>query len=261
MSAFDAARFQALRRGAYGADLRCFAALGSTQDAARQALQDGAQEGCVILAERQDAGRGRWGRRWQGSGGHSLLLTVLLRAEAGRAEPGSLPLLLGVATAEALRALGLPDSGLKWPNDLLWRGRKLGGLLVEAHAGHWLAGLGLNVGQAMEDFEPDLRPAAASLRQGGLTPGRETVLAAVLEAWQTWLERWRGRGAEAWLPAWDARDSLRGRDCRAEGAGGALLGRAEGVESDGSLRLLADDGRMHRVRSGDVTLLRPLNPA
>ena len=116
MTAFDAAAFQSLRRGPLGADLRCFGETTSTQDLARTAADQGAGEGCSILAEAQAAGRGRWGRRWQGRAGQSLLFTVLLDVKGRSAS--TLPLLLGLASAEAddiltlrLQRLGLGVDG------------------------------------------------------------------------------------------------------------------------------------------------------
>lgn len=261
MSGFDAARFQALRQGAFGRDLRCFDAIASTQDAAREALNRGAREGVVILAESQSAGRGRWGHRWQASPGQGLLLTVILAADAGVSVPSTLPLLLGLATAQALQSLGVTGLGLKWPNDLWWQQRKLGGLLVESAAGQGLAGLGLNVSQADADFDPALQGQAVSLAQAGFALERETVLAAILLQWEKSLQAWREQGPAAWSSAWDALDALKGRPCRAETPQGPVEGLADGVDPDGALRLIDGDGRLQRMQSAELSLLRPLDRA
>lgn len=250
MSRFDAGRFQAQRRGAFGADLRLHDALGSTQDQARQALSQGALEGCVVLAEAQKAGRGRWGRQWVAAPGQGLLCTLVLRVETGAGTPGGLPLLLGVEAALALRELGLAEAALKWPNDLWWRGRKLGGLLVEAVDGHWLAGLGLNLEPAV-DVE-----GAASLAEAGLDLGREAVLAAVLGRWEEGLGRWRAEGDRAWRAGFAALDALRGRPVRARAGGLEWSGLAEGVAPDGALLLRTAEG-LRSLASADVEFLRP----
>lgn len=242
----------------FGAERRVFERLGSTQDAAREAKAQGAAEGTLILAEQQDDGRGRWGRRWEGRPGQSLLMTVLLKAETGAAHPGSLTLLLGVATAQALQGLGLQDAGLKWPNDLWWRERKLGGILVEGDGTHWFAGLGLNCLQAAEDFPPELRDSSASLKMAGLMAERSEVLEAVLSSWQEHLGRWRQEGAAACLAEYEGLDRLKGRLCRVRSAGRDWEGRADGVEHDGSLRLLDAQGGRQRFQSAEIELLRPL---
>jgi BirA family biotin operon repressor/biotin-[acetyl-CoA-carboxylase] ligase len=260
---FDLARFQAGRTGNWGADLRWHERLGSTQDEAAAALAAGAGEGCVVLAEAQDAGRGRWGKQWEGRPGLSLLFTVLLQApmDAPAVAPapnlGQLPLVLGLATAKALRGLGLEEAACKWPNDLWWRGRKLGGLLVEARGRGHLAGCGLNVGQAEGDFAPELRASAASLAQAGLSRPREAVLAAVLGAWETELRRWRHEGWAALAAEWPAHDALAGQRCRLRSGGKTHEGRVLGLAPDGALRLGLDQGGSMDFHSAEVEHLRP----
>jgi BirA family biotin operon repressor/biotin-[acetyl-CoA-carboxylase] ligase len=243
---------------AYGAQRRVYARLASTQDAAREACAEGAGEGTLILADAQEAGRGRWGRRWEAEPGQSLLLTVILKADAGAAHPGSLPLLLGVATMQALQGLGLEQGGLKWPNDLWWGRRKLGGLLVEGDGRHWFAGLGLNCLQGEAGFPAELRAGSASLRMAGLLQDREAVLAAILPSWEAWMGRWRSQGSAQWLPAYQALDALQGRPCRVRCGGKEWKGRAIGVAEDGSLLLTDAGGAQHRVQSAEIELLRPL---
>jgi BirA family biotin operon repressor/biotin-[acetyl-CoA-carboxylase] ligase len=254
---FDSAAFQAKRRGVFGADLRWHASLASTQDAAAEAVKAGAEEGCTVLAEDQSAGRGRWGRAWNAEPGQSLLFTVVLDELSGAGEAGALPLVLGVGAARALSVLGLPQVQLKWPNDLWVGGLKIGGILVEAREGKWLAGLGLNVLQAETDFGAELAGQAISLRGAGVTASREEVLADLLAAWQFAVDGWRREGGEDWGPTWAEHDALKGRRVRAELQGQPLEGTADGVEEDGRLRLRLDDGRLKHLSSGDVNLLRP----
>lgn len=254
---FDSAAFQAKRRSAYGADLRWHASLASTQDAAAEAVRAGAQEGCTVLAEDQTAGRGRWGRAWNAHPGQSLLLSVVLDELSGAGEAGALPLVLGVGAARALTVLGLPQVQLKWPNDLWVHGKKLGGILVEAREGKWLAGLGLNVAQTEADFGPELAAQAISLHGAGVTVAREELLADLLAAWQFAIDGWRREGAEDWAPTWAEHDALKGRRVRGEAEGQPVEGTADGVEDDGRLRLKLDDGRLKKLSSGDVNLIRP----
>lgn len=256
MKAFDAEAFQALRRGAWGSELRRFDRLASTQDAAREAARGGATAGCVVLAEEQSAGRGRWGRRWEAPAGSSLLFTLLL--ERGAARPGALPLALGLGALRALRGLGLGEAGLKWPNDLLWRGLKLGGLLVEQAGEGLLVGCGLNVTQAPGDFPPELRGRAASLAQTGLDCGREALLAALLQAWEEVLVRLGPGDLGPLLPELLASDALLGRPCRVLSGGRELSGLCLGPDAEGALGLRLESGQELRLHSAEAVELRPL---
>ena len=242
----------------FGADLRRFERCKSTQDEARLAASQGAQEGCVILADAQDAGRGRWGRRWEDAPGKSLLFTVLLDAKA--LQPATLPLYLGLATVVALRGLGLGQAGVKWPNDLWVGGRKLGGLLLETHGPWVLAGCGLNVGQAAEDLPPELRASATSLSLEGLPVGRDAVLAAVLQAWEGGLESWKKGGFGPFLARFEAVDALKGLDCDVRSGGQVLQGRYLGVDPSGALRLGLPGGEERRLQSAEIEQVRPSSP-
>ncbi len=254
---FDAGAFHRVRRGPLGADLRWHASLASTQDAAREAAASGAGAGCVVLAGEQSAGRGRWGRSWISPPGAGLLFSALVEAPPpGR--DSELPVLLGLATVLALRGLGLPGAGLKWPNDVVWRGRKLGGLLVEAAGALRVAGCGLNLLQGEADWPDGLRGQAASLRQAGLTAPREAVLAAVLGAWETALEGWRRGGLGAFEAPLRECDALVGRECGLASGRETLRGRVLGIAADGSLRLAVPDGREVLVRAAAAMELRPL---
>ena len=252
MTAFDAAVFQAARRGRFGADLRLHAVLGSTQDEARRL--DGV-DGTVVLAESQEAGRGRWGRHWQAAPGLSLLFTLRLKATAS----GTLPLLLGLATAEALRGLDVA-ARVKWPNDLWVGERKLGGFLLETDGPWVLAGCGLNVLQGEADFPPELRTSATSLHLQGLAWGREVLMAAILGAWEKSLDEWSTAGFGPFLARFEAVDVLRGRPCRARSAGQDLKGQALGVDLSGALRLRLPDGEERLLQSAEIELVRPSAP-
>jgi BirA family biotin operon repressor/biotin-[acetyl-CoA-carboxylase] ligase len=260
---FDQALFQTERKGTWGSQLHWHERVGSTQDEADGALKAGAGEGCVVLAELQDAGRGRWGKQWEGRPGLSLLFTVLLKAVPVAAVPnvssnlGPLPLVLGLATAQALRGLGLADAACKWPNDVWWQGRKLGGLLVEGRGEGLLVGCGLNVGQTRSDFPPELRASAASLGQAGLHATREAVLAAVLFAWESAVGRCRAEGWASVVSDWPSYDALAGQRCRLQSGGRTFEGRIIGLAPDGALRLGLDDGARMDFHSAEVEHLRP----
>jgi BirA family biotin operon repressor/biotin-[acetyl-CoA-carboxylase] ligase len=141
----------------------------STNDLAWEAEARGAPEGFVVFAERQTAGRGQYGRRWESALNQGLWFSVLLRPRISLSEsPQLTSLLAGATAATIIEGTGCPAS-IKTPNDIYAAGRKIAGVLVEGRTtgdGSYVAvaGVGLNVNQTPEDFPAELRPTAGSLR-------------------------------------------------------------------------------------------------
>lgn len=217
--------------------------------------------GCtVLLAERQTGGRGRRGRAWASPLAANLYLSLSRQFAGGLARLGGLSLVAGVAAADALHALGHRDARLKWPNDLLLRGRKLGGILVEGggeHAGpaHAVVGLGLNVrmpetaGRGIDQPWIDLTEAA------GEAPSRNALAAALLEHLLPAFDRFDAEGLAPFLPRYDAHDALRGETVSVLVGGAAHDGTALGVAADGALRVRLADGE-RAFHSGEVSVRR-----
>lgn len=209
----------------------------------------------LLLSERQTAGRGRRGRAWQAPGRANVCMSLFARVALPRSALSGLTVAMGVAAAEALRAAGVPDVLLKWPNDLLARQRKLGGLLVELTAGtpthsELVIGIGLNlllprdseVGQPWIDLAELL----------GAVPAREDWEARLGAALLAGLDEFVASGLSAVLPRWAALDALAGREVRVEGGlrGG---GRVLGLASDGALRLRDGEGEW-LCHAGEVSV-------
>lgn len=213
----------------------------------------GAPAGTVIVAQSQTAGRGRLGRTWWSPPGDNLYLSYLHRLRLAPNQLGGLTLDVGLAVAEALDALGLP-AGLKWPNDVIVRGRKLGGLLAELHTGvpggdAVVVGVGLDLNT--QAFPAELEDIATSFAlETGLTVSVRRAAHAVARRLAARLEAFEARGGAdvaAYLERWVLADA----PVRA----GDVVGRASRVESDGTLVLVAGDGVEVRVATGEVTRL------
>lgn len=213
----------------------------------------------VLLAERQTAGRGRRGRGWASPLAANLYLSCSRRFEGGLARLGGLSLAAGVAVAEALHALGAGQVALKWPNDIVAGGRKLGGLLVEgsgepAGRARAVVGLGLNVrmpedaGAAIDQPWIDLAallPAA---------PPRDVLAARLLDHLLPAFAQFDAQGLAPFLPRYDALDALRGRAVWVHaGDGTRLAATALGVAPDGALRI-AVDGTERHVHAGETSI-------
>ncbi|MER7661413.1 biotin--[acetyl-CoA-carboxylase] ligase [Streptomyces sp. NPDC096193] len=225
------------------------------------------QEGAVLVAEEQTAGRGRLDRSWTAPARSGLFLSVLLRP--GPQVPveryGWLPLLTGVAVATGLsRAAGL-DMSLKWPNDLLvtvgGEERKTGGILAErAGDSGVVIGMGINV-TLREDELPV--PSAGSLAlANAVSTDRDTLLRAVLRSLEQWYGKWREAGGDAGLSgvqkAYAAGCATLGRRVRAELPGDrSVTGEAIALDGAGRLVLATGDGTRETVGAGDIVHLRP----
>jgi BirA family transcriptional regulator, biotin operon repressor / biotin---[acetyl-CoA-carboxylase] ligase len=156
--------------------------VGSTNDEARRLAAAGAEEGTVVIAEEQTAGRGRRGAAWHSPPGAGLYVSILLRPSRPARELPRWAIAAAAAGCLATRDAGARDASVKWPNDIVCRGLKIGGTLVETRGGAGLPtdiviGTGFNVSQSVEDFPDELRPRAGSLRMaaGGDAADRETL--------------------------------------------------------------------------------------
>lgn len=263
----DPSRLRAALAGCpLGRFLEVHACLTSTMDRLVEWSEAGAPDGAVVVADRQSAGRGRLGRAWEAAPGQALMLSVLLRPPPELQAPeilAQLPMALALGTLAALRRrLPNPDLvALKWPNDLLLSGRKAAGLLTElvwdAAGPRVVLGLGLNVRQQVFADLPEATSLAMVLGADDEDPRlhRGDLAADLLRAAAAELARLTD--GEPLTPRWAAELATLGRRVRVrrmDEGGPALEGLAEGVAADGALLLRGDDGVLHPLRAGDVSL-------
>jgi BirA family biotin operon repressor/biotin-[acetyl-CoA-carboxylase] ligase len=236
---------------------------------ARTSGPDAAPDRTVLVAEHQDAGRGRRDRVWEDRAGEGLTFSVLLRPREVAVERwGWAPLLAGLALVEAIDQVtgGEVPAALKWPNDLLLGAdpAKGAGILAEVGGGRdddrtLVVGIGLNVGTAVAD----LPAGATSLAAEGFGHlDREAVLVAVLRALADLDARWRGAHgdvvAAGILEDYRARCATLGREVTVALPGGRVLeGRAVDVDRDGRLAVREPGGDTTVVSAGDVVHVRP----
>lgn len=229
--------------------------VGSTMDIAREAALAGAQEGYIVLAEEQTAGRGRQGRAWRSVPGANLSFTIVLRPDLAAA--GRLAMLVPLAVAEGVERATSLQPAIKWPNDLQINGRKVCGVLIDLDTvgdrpAFALVGIGLNVNHDPSDA-PELRDIATSLSTAAGRPlDREAVLIAVLERLHTLLAEARA-GIDV-RPRWRARLAMLGKEVTIRSGETVERGIAEDVDADGSLVLLRSDGTRVTFAAGEVSL-------
>lgn len=234
---------------------------GSTNLRAAEAARAGEPEIGLFLADEQTAGRGRLDRSWQAPAGTSLLASLLLRPAMAARQLRLLPLLAGLALAEAV-APHLPDAevALKWPNDLLLRQnaahpwRKAAGILVELVGEAAVVGVGCNVDWRDVPRPPELAATATSLAE--IAAGdvdRWRVLAGFAGVFGRRYSGWRQQPV-AFLDSYRSRCATLGRQVQvARGAGVTVEGEAVAIGADGALLVRGADGRTTAVSAGDVT--------
>ncbi|RPH63606.1 MAG: biotin--[acetyl-CoA-carboxylase] ligase [Acidobacteria bacterium] len=249
------------RLGLFARGLRCFSTVSSTNDLAMRFADLGADEGTVVLADAQTAGRGRRGREWFSPIGSGIYVSVVLRPSGESKQfphwiASRLTVAAGVALAEGVRAsTGLPVE-LKWPNDLVVGRRKLGGILTElsttgADRPAVVVGIGVNSGLTV--YTSTLVPVATSLEaELGRPIDRAPVLVETLAALAVRYEELRSTRFDAILTAWRAfAPSLRGAAIEWESPEGVVRGHAIDLDTDGALLAQAGDV-VTRLVAGEV---------
>jgi BirA family biotin operon repressor/biotin-[acetyl-CoA-carboxylase] ligase len=244
------------------ASLQILESVDSTNAEAMRQLDQGILPGTVYTAEQQTAGRGRRGRHWVSPFARNLYLSLVWEFGQGATALEGLSLAVGVAVARALEHCGLPAVQLKWPNDVLHNNRKLGGILLEmagdaAGTCQVVAGVGLNVampGAAAREIDQawtDIRTMT-----GGGGPGRNTLLAALVNELLPLMAGFERDGFAAWRAQWQALDAYADKPVILDASGHLTAGTARGVDQRGALQLETTAG-IQSMFGGELSL-RPL---
>lgn len=234
---------------------------GSTNDDAKGLAERGFPEGTAVVAARQRKGRGRQSRAWSSPEG-GLFMSVVLRPNPSLPALSALPLVMGLAVAETLREeYGVPAE-LKWPNDVLVRGRKVAGVLCESSFGphadcRVVVGIGINANLGPTDLPEGVRETATSLSVETGRAVRIPALAAcvydrVLRRYCAFIRE----GFEEILPAITRMLVYTGEKVKVITPCGIILGKMLGIDLEGKLILELPDGKRKSISAGDVTLRR-----
>ncbi|MCX6967404.1 MAG: biotin--[acetyl-CoA-carboxylase] ligase [Verrucomicrobia bacterium] len=231
---------------------------GSTNDEATQLGRAGAADGLVLFAERQTAGRGRLGRKWESAAHQGLWFSLLLRPAFALADWSRLTTWAAVGIARGIEeALPGCRAAIKWPNDIYLGGKKAVGILCESVAGpcgYAVVGIGVNINHTRSDFPEELHTKATSLRETSGAPlERHTVAAALLRQLDALYPALENDFASVVAEA-EARSFLVGRRITVHGPQETYEATAEGLEPDGSLRVWCAEGVTRLVCGGEVSV-------
>jgi len=247
-----------LKGSLFGKRVYHFFKTDSTNRIAMELAQSAEPEGAVILAEEQTAGRGRAGRSWHSEKASGIYTSILLRPKISPVQAPLLTMMAGISARSAIQAQTGLEVDLKWPNDLMLNGKKLGGILTEMYADTTMVrfvvvGIGLNVNQ--EKFPGELASTAISLRSAsGKSQSRMELLARLLREFESDYNRFLREGAKSVTDRFVKASSYAvGKKVRVTSGSESYTGITSGLAPEGMLKVQRDDGQIVTVIAGDVT--------
>jgi len=252
---------QQLKGSMFGKKIHHFFRIDSTNRVAMDLSYANEPEGTIVLAEEQTAGRGRAGRSWHSERASGIYVTLLLRPRMSPVQAPLLTMMAGLSAHAAIQAQTGLHPDVKWPNDLMLNGKKVGGILTEMHAEPTLVrfvivGIGINVNQ--EKFPAELSGVATSLRaESGKSQSRLELLARLLREFEADYNRFLRNGAAAVIERFAQVSSYaRGKKVRVTNGNESYVGVTVGLRPEGLLQVQREDGTMVTVFAGDVTETR-----
>lgn len=237
-----------------------FDSVSSTNDVAKKLAADGAEEGTIILADQQSEGRGRMARSWSSLGGVGIWMSLILKPNIIPPCASQIIFVNAIAVCRAIRNYTGLNVTLKWPNDILYQGKKVCGILTELSAeidqiNYIIAGIGINVNQKQSDFPSDLYDRAISLKIAGKKNIRRIdLLKEIIKELDVQYCSYLKEGFSRILEEWKILNSTLGQEVVITGKNEKYSGIAIDLDEDGCLIVKTEKGKMRRVIVGDVTL-------
>ena len=243
-----------------GKEMKYFPSVDSTNHEAKALAYHGAAEGTIVVAEEQDSGKGRLDRNFYSPRGKGIWFSVILRPKFLPHDAPKFTLMAAVAVAEAMARFNL-KAQIKWPNDIMFDGRKLVGILTEitgelARINYMVIGIGINVNMSRADFPEELQNVAASLSEmSGEDLSRVEIFRAVLEEFDKLYLEVKAEGFDKVIERWKKYNVTLGKNVRVISAsdGESFTGKAVDLNQDGALVVEAEDGQ-RTVYAGDVSI-------
>lgn len=243
----------------YTGKISCFESIDSTN----AWLLENGEDGDICLSETQTAGRGRRNNPWVSPNSGNIYLSYCCHFDSSIEHRSLLGLVAGIAIAEALQEIGLNGQGIKWPNDIFWQNKKLGGILIQTSSNYekFIIGIGLNV-SLTEDSHKEISQAAVSLEdallqsQQGKTFDREQVVIELIQHLLSHTELFAELPFHAFLQSWQRWDILRGQEVSFEDQDAVVFGTVEGIDKHGRIGILLESGIKY-FSAADIKLKKP----
>lgn len=233
----------------------------STQTVAKKLANDFAEEGTIVVAESQSTGKGRLGRKWESPKNTGVWMSVILRPKIPITKAPQLTLITAVAVVQAIKEATGITANIKWPNDVLVKGKKIAGILTELQAeadqiSSIIIGVGINVNQENKDFPEELHPIATSI---ALESNQQLKRVELIRIFLAQLEKlyflYLDEGFQPIKRMWESYANSIGKRITARTLTGEITGKALGITDDGVLQLLDDTDEIHHIYSADIHIL------
>lgn len=249
---------QYLRTAKYGRNITYLERCASTQIIAHEAAQEDVEDGTVILAEEQTAGKGRMARPWDSKAGKGIWMSVIARPRLAPQQAPQMTLVAAVAVTRAIEEVTGLMPQIKWPNDLLLNGKKITGILTELQTEPdmikaIILGIGINVNQNQADFPLELEEIASSLKiEKGEAIDRTYLIAKILGYLEEYTKLYETHGFSPIKLLWESYSNTAGKRIRAVMLNETIEGIARGISEDGMLELQLADGTIRGIYSADI---------
>jgi len=233
----------------------------STNTFAKKAAEESFEEGTVIIADEQTAGRGRLGRQWVSTKGKGIWMSIMLKPDILPADAPKLTIAAAYAVSKALWSCCQLDARIKWPNDIVTGGKKLCGILTEMSAEadeikNVIVGIGINANLEYEDFGTEISSIATSIRlEKGSAVSRKALVAAVLNELEEVYEDFVREGSiESLLAGYKSKSAVLGKEIRVISKKEEIIGLAIDISEEGHLVVQLGDGTIKEIMSGEVSV-------
>jgi len=241
----------------YGQSVHYVEEAESTQNMAASMVRDGKGDGLLVLAEKQTAGRGRFGRPWFSPPGAGIYMSLVLNPRIPHKYMSHLTIVASVALCRVLRRITAIDIRLKWPNDLYANGRKLSGILIESCSDDsWklIMGVGITVNVPQDEFPDWLQEKATSLMAAsGQAYEREEIIASFLHELESMIDLYENAGFAVFRTLWETHAWQPDSPIKLMTPQGPIVGKPVSIDENGALLVQLEDGKVTTVYSGEIT--------
>ncbi|GIN38161.1 biotin--[acetyl-CoA-carboxylase] ligase [Heyndrickxia oleronia] len=247
-----------LKTSKLGSMIQYLDTIDSTQKVAHQLAQEGCPEGTIVVAEEQTNGRGRLTRHWHSPKFTGIWMSIVLRPKLPPFKAPQFTLITAVAVVQAIEQLCDLQPEIKWPNDILIKGKKVTGILTELQADSdkihsIIIGIGINVNQTREDFPEELHSVATSIAiENGGKLSRSILIQQILANLEKYYQIYLEKGFAPLKLLWESYAISIGKDIIARTVNEVIAGKAIGISDEGVLKIQDKNGVIHDIYSADI---------